>query len=179
MSAPLMPKATALWLIENTTLTFQQIADFCHLHVLEVQTIADGESHSPAVPFDPIVNQQLTLNEIQRCETDPNAKLTLSILKNPLPDRKKGRKYTPVSKRNERPDTIAWLLKNYPQLTDAQIMRLVGTTKKTIDSIRDRSHRNAQHIKPRCPVTLGICKQSELDAAAAEIAVKKAEEAKA
>lgn len=171
MTAPLMPKATALWLIDNTTLTFQQIAEFTGLHVLEIQTIADGESHVPVVPFDPIVNQQLTLEEIQRCEANPAASLVMLVTKNPLPDRKVGRKYTPVAKRSERPDAIAWILKNHPSLSVKQIMRLVGTTAKTVEAVKDRSHRNAANIKPRCPVVLGICKQSELDAALADAAV--------
>jgi hypothetical protein len=165
MTAPLMPKATALWLIENTMLTFKQIADFTGLHILEVQTIADGESHVPVVPFDPLINQQLTADEIKRCEEDEAAQLVLMIPKNPLPNRKVSRKYTPVSKRSERPDAIAWLLKNNPQLSIKQITRLVGTTVKTVESVKNRTHRNATHIKPRCPVVLGLCKQSELDAA--------------
>ena len=173
MTAPLMPKATALWLIENTTLTFQQIAEFCQLHVLEIQTIADGDSHIPVVPFDPLANQQLTLEEIRRCEADAAAHLKILTPKNPLPDRKKGRKYTPVSKRSERPDAIAWLLKNNPELSDKQIVSLLGTTARTVEAVRDKSHRNTAHIKPRCPVTLGICKQSELDAAVEEAKAKK------
>lgn len=165
MTAPLMPKATALWLIENTTLTFEQIAEFCHLHSLEVQTIADGDSNAPIVPFDPIVNQQLTAEEIKLCEGDSSRRLTMMSPKTHVPDRKKGRRYTPVSKRSERPDAIAWLLKNHPELSVKQIMKLIGTTAKTVDSIKNRTHRNSQTIKPRCPVVLGIIKQSELDAA--------------
>lgn len=165
MTAPLMPKATALWLIDNTMLTFKQIADFTNIHILEVQTIADAESYAPVVPFDPLVNQQLTAEEIKRCEEDTSAELVLMVPKNPLPNRKVARKYTPVSKRSERPDAIAWLLKNNPQLSVQQITRLVGTTVKTVDSVKNRTHRNATHIKPRCPVVLGLCKQSELDAA--------------
>ncbi len=169
MTAPLMPKATALWLIDNTTLTFEQIAEFAGVHILEVQTIADGESYVPVVPFDPIVNQQLTLEEIKRCEADSSAKLVILAPKNHLPERKASRKYTPLSKRSERPDAIAWLLKNNPQLTVKHITRLVGTTVKTVESVKDRTHRNSANIKPRCPVVLGICKQSELDAAMAEV----------
>ena len=163
MKTPLMPKATALWLIENTTLTFLQIAKFCDLHHLEIQTIADGESHSPGVPFDPIVNQQLTIEEIKRCEVNSEAELQMLIPKNPLPEKKKGRKYTPVSKRSERPDAIAWLLKNHPQLNIKQVVKLVGTTVNTVEAVKNKTHRNSQHIKPRCPVTLGLCKQTELD----------------
>lgn len=165
MNAPLMPKATALWLIDNTALTFQQIADFCGLHVLEIQTIADGESNAPSVPFNPIENQQLTVDEIKRCEANPSAKLQMMVSKHPVPERKTGRRYTPLSKRSERPDGIAWLLHNYPQLSDAQIIKLVGTTKATLDAVRNRTHRNSSQIKPRCPITLGLCKQSDLDAA--------------
>lgn len=175
MTAPLMPKATALWLIDNTMLTFGQIAEFCGVHILEVQTIADGESHTPIVPFDPIVNQQLTAEEIKRCEQDENATLQMMALKNPLPNRKAGRKYTPVSKRSEKPDAIAWVLKHHPQLSAKQIMKLIGTTVKTIEAIKDRSHRNAQTIKPRCPVVLGICKQIELDAALEKAAADKSQ----
>ncbi len=168
MAKLLMPKATALWLIENTTLTFQQIADFCNLHLLEIQTIADGESNTPVVPFDPISNEQLTLEEIQRCEKDPSAKLAMVILKDVLPERKKGRKYTPVAKRSERPDAIAWFLKHHSELSDNQITRLIGTTKAMIESVRNRTHRNAAYIKPRCPVTMGLCTQTDLDDAVAE-----------
>lgn len=175
MNTPLMPKATALWLIENTTLTFEQIAEFCGLHLLEIQTIADGESNVPIVPFDPIVNQQLTAEEIKRCETDNKARLTLMVPKSPLPERKKGRKYTPVAKRSERPDAIAWLIKNHPELLDRQIVILLGTTLKTVEAVRNRTHRNTAHIKPRCPVTLGICKQSELDQAVLEAQRHRAE----
>lgn len=173
MATPLMPKATALWLIENTTLTFQQIADFCGLHVLEIQTIADGESNAPSVPFSPIENQQLSHEEIKRCEADANMKLIILKNPNPLPDRRRGRRYTPLSKRAERPDGIAWLLHHYPQLGDQQIVKLVGTTRTTLESVRDRSHRNSANIKPRCPVTLGLCKQSELDTALNEADLQK------
>lgn len=167
MTAPLMPKATALWLIENTTLTFEQIAQFCHLHALEVQTIADGDANTPVVPFDPIANQQLTPAEIKRCEADTNATLSLMKPKVHVPERKAGRRYTPVSKRSERPDAIAWVLKHHPQLSMKQVMKLLGTTAKTVEAIKNRTHRNSQTIKPRCPVVLGICKQSDLDQALA------------
>lgn len=169
MAKLLMPKATALWLIENTTLTFQQIADFCSLHLLEVQTIADGESNSPVVPFDPVANEQLTAEEIARCEKDVNANLVMTVLKDVLPDRKKGRKYTPVAKRSERPDAIAWFLKHHPDLSDQQIMRLIGTTKATIDAVRNRTHRNSTYIKPRCPITMGLTTQTDLDEAVASV----------
>jgi hypothetical protein len=169
MSKPLMPKATALWLIENTALTFQQIADFCGLHVLEVQALADEESSLTIVPFDPLMNQQLTREEISRCEADSGAQLRLLIVQSPIPAKKKGHKYTPLAKRSERPDAIAWLLKNNPELTDKHIMSLLGTTKATIHAVKTRTHRNAAHIKPRCPVTMGLCTQTDLDRALAEV----------
>jgi hypothetical protein len=165
MTKPLMPKATALWLIENTALTFQQIADFCGLHLLEVQAIADGESSVPIVPFDPIVNQQLTADEIARGEKDPKVELKIMEAQVYIPLRKKLKKYTPVAKRSERPDAIAWLLKNHPELADIQITRLIGTTKATVTAVRNRTHRNSAHIKPRCPVTMGLCTQLDLDEA--------------
>jgi hypothetical protein len=168
MSKPLMPKATALWLVENTSLTFQQIADFCELHPLEIQAIADGDSNISIVSFDPINSQQLTLEEIQRCEKDPTERLKILPPKDPIPSRKKVKKYTPVSKRSERPDAIAWLLRNHPELNDLQITRLIGTTKTTIEAVRSRTHRNVAHIKPRCPVTMGICSQLDLDSAVEE-----------
>lgn len=161
-----MPKATAVWLIENTSLTFDQIADFCHIHQLEVRAIADGEAAVGMLGFDPISSGQLTLAEIHRCEADPKEKLHLtppvtaeSILG------KKGGRYTPVSKRQDRPDSIAWLLKFYPELTDLQICRLLGTTKGMIKSVRSRTHWNAANIKPHSPVQVGLCTQAELDQA--------------
>lgn len=165
MSMPLMPKATAVWLIENTALTFDQIALFCGLHPLEVRGIADGDVASGIKGMDPISSGQLSREEIERCQNDPTAILTLSESKRNIPEAKprKGAKYTPLSKRQERPDAISWLLRNHPELNDAQISRLVGTTKSTIDSIRDRSHWNATNIKPVDPVSLGLCSQTELD----------------
>jgi hypothetical protein len=164
MPTPLMPKATAVWLIENTKLTFDQIAEFCNIHPLEVQAIADGESSAGMVGFNPITSQQLTPEEIQRCETDPAARLNLTppITADSLLGKKKTR-YTPVSKRHDRPDAIAWLLKFHPTLTDSQICHLLGTTKPMIKSIRTRTHWNTNNIKPRSPVQLGLCTQSELD----------------
>lgn len=164
MTAPLMPKATAVWLIENTALTFGQIAKFCELHMLEVQNLADSEATHGMVGFDPIASGQLTLVEINRCEQDPNASLQISaaVSADSVLGKKRSR-YTPLAKRQERPDAIAWLLKYYPDLTDSQISKLVGTTKLTIDAVRNRSHWNAQNIKPRSPVQLGFCTQSELD----------------
>jgi hypothetical protein len=166
-AAPLMPKATAVWLIDNTKLTFEQIAEFCGLHKLQVQAIADGESEIGIVGMDPIVQtNQLSADEIKRCENDPRARL--KMLKSDLPQpvtRTKGPRYTPVSKRADRPDAIAYLIKTYPELIDAQIARLVGTTKDTIEKVRNRTHWNASNIKPHNPVLLGLCKQSDLDAA--------------
>ncbi|MCC7428575.1 MAG: DUF1013 domain-containing protein [Alphaproteobacteria bacterium] len=166
MTLPLMPKATAVWLIENTALTFQQIADFTGMHALEVQAIADGDVAAGIVGLDPVANGQLTREEIARCETDPAAHLRLAKSDVPVPQtRTKGARYTPVSKRNDRPDGIAWLLRHVPELTDAQIAKLIGSTKDTIKKVRDRSHWNSANIKPRDPVLLGLCSQSDLNAA--------------
>jgi hypothetical protein len=164
MTLPLMPKATAVWLIEKTALTFTQIADFCGMHPLEVQAIADGEVAQGIVGYDPVANSQLTLAEIHRCEADDSLRLRLLPTANPLPKRSKGARYTPVAKRNDRPDGIAFLLRNYPQLTDAQVGKLMGTTKDTIQKVRDRSHWNSANIKPRDPVILGLCTQTDLNA---------------
>jgi len=166
MGQILMPKATAVWLIENTTLTFQQIADFCGLHPLEVQSIADGEIAVGMVGYDPIASNQLTRDEIVRCEADPAAKLEQAQANVPRPaPRTKGPRYTPVARRQDRPDAIAWLVKSFPELSDGQISRLVGTTKPTINAVRERSHWNIQNIKPRDPVALGLCSREELSAA--------------
>jgi hypothetical protein len=158
-----MPKATAVWLIDNTVLTFEQIGDFCGLHALEIQGIADGEVAVGIVGLDPVGNGQLTSEELKRCETDNTARLHLSKSAVPIIRRPtKGARYTPVSKRQDRPDAIAWLLRNHPELTDSQVQKLLGTTKDTITKIRDRAHWNIQNIKPRDPVSLGICSQTEL-----------------
>ncbi len=172
MSTLLMPKATAVWLIENTALTFDQIALFCGLHPLEVRGIADGDVASGIKGLDPINNGQLSREEIERCQLDPTAILAIATSKRDIPEAKprKGAKYTPLSKRQERPDAIAWLLRNHPELNDAQISRLVGTTKSTIETVRDRSHWNMPNIKPVDPVSLGLCKQMELDAEVAKAA---------
>ncbi len=168
MQQPLMPKATAVWLIDKTSLTFDQIADFVGMHPLEVQAIADGEVAQGIIGYDPVANGQLTREEIARCEADPSARLKLAESTIQLPKlRSKGGRYTPVSKRNDRPDAIAWLLRHYPQLTDAQISKLLGTTKDTIAKVRDRTHWNSANIKPRDPVILGLCTQSDLNAAVA------------
>ncbi len=164
MTLPLMPKATAVWLIEKTALTFTQIADFCGMHPLEIQAIADGEVAQGIVGYDPVANSQLTAAEIARCEKDSEARLKLLPSTMPPPKRSRGARYTPVAKRNDRPDGIAFLLRNFPQLTEAQIGKLMGTTKDTIHKVRDRSHWNSANIKPRDPVILGLCSQTDLNA---------------
>ena len=163
MTLPLMPKATAVWLIEKTALSFEQIADFCGMHPLEVQAIADGEVAQGIVGYDPVANKQTTAEEIRRCEADSKARLKMLDAAIPGGRRTKGARYTPVAKRIDRPDAIAFMLRNYPQVQDAQIVKLLGTTKDTIQKVRDRSHWNSANIKPRDPVILGLCKQSDLN----------------
>jgi len=163
MTLPLMPKATAVWLIEKTALTFTQIADFCGMHPLEVQAIADGEVAQGIVGYDPVANSQVTMEDIRRCEADPNARLKLLPSAIPPQKRQRGARYTPVAKRNDRPDAIAFLLRNYPQLSEAAVGKLLGTTKDTIQKVRDRSHWNSANIKPRDPVILGLCSQTDLN----------------
>lgn len=165
-----MPKATAVWLIDNTTLSFRQIAEFCGLHPLAIQGMADGEVDQNIVGLDPVSNNQLTRAEIERCEKDPAANLALKETAIPIQRQKKGARYTPVSKRQDRPAAIAWILRHHPELTDAQIRRLLGTTKDTINKIRDRTHWNMTNIKPTDPVSLGICTQTELATLVAEAA---------
>jgi hypothetical protein len=167
MTLPLMPKATAVWLIDKTALTFTQIADFCGMHPLEVQAIADGEVAQGIVGYDPVANSQVTAAEIARCEKDPDARLKLSATTLPGPKRQRGARYTPVAKRNDRPDAIAFVLRNFPQLSEAQVGKLLGTTKDTIQKVRDRTHWNSANIKPRDPVILGLCTQTDLNAAVA------------
>ena len=163
MATPLMPKATAVWLVDNTSLTFEQIADFCGLHTLEVKGIADEEVAVGIVGLDPIGNGQLTQDEIDRCSADPQARLQILDMPVPLHRRPaKGARYTPVSKRQDRPDAISWLLRNHAELTDAQVQKLLGTTKTTINAVRERTHWNMTNIKPQDPVSLGICSQTEL-----------------
>ena len=177
MTKPLMAKATAVWLVDNTTLSFKQIADFCGMHELEVQGIADGDVAVGVKGFDPIANNQLTQDEIDRAEADPVHKLQLKF--NPASvgeEKRRGPRYTPLSKRQDRPAAILWLVKFHPELTDAQISKLVGTTKPTILSIRERTHWNIGTIQPIDPVALGLCKQSELDGAVQKAAAKKARE---
>ena len=163
MTMPLMPKATAVWLIEKTALTFTQIADFSGMHPLEIQAIADGEVAQGIVGYDPVANNQLTLAEISRCEADPEARLKLMPSTIALPKRSKAARYTPVAKRNDRPDAIIYLIRHYPQLSEAQIGKLLGTTKETIQKVRDRTHWNSSNIKPRDPVILGLCTQADLN----------------
>jgi uncharacterized protein len=161
-----MPKATAVWLVDNTSLTFEQIAQFCGLHVLEVKGIADGDVAHGIKGMDPISSGQLSREEIAAAEEDPSHRLKLSEPKVEVPEvkTKRGPRYTPVSRRQDRPNAILWLLKNHPELKDSQIMRLVGTTKPTILAIRDRSHWNSPHLVAQDPVALGLCSQIDLDA---------------
>jgi hypothetical protein len=164
-NAPLMPKATAVWLVENTSLTFEQIANFCKLHPLEVKGIADGEVAAGIKGHDPITSGQLTREEIAAAEADEKRQLQLAVSKVRLPEprRKRGARYTPLSRRQDRPNAILWLVRNHPELKDAQIMRLAGTTKTTLQAIRDRTHWNSAALTPTDPVTLGLCSQTDLD----------------
>lgn len=175
MNKPLMPKATAVWLVDNTTLSFKQIADFCGMHELEIQGIADGDVAAGVKGFDPVANNQLDQVEIDRGEKNPLHKLKLKF--NPASvgeEKRRGPRYTPLSKRQDRPAAILWLVKFHPELSDGQIGKLVGTTKPTIQSIRERTHWNIANIQPIDPVALGLCKQTELDAAVQQAARKKA-----
>lgn len=165
MDKPLMPKATAVWLVENTGLTFEQVADFCGLHVLEVKAIADGEVGAGVRGLDPIGAGTLTREELERCQKDPTARLQVAKSyadQIKVPKRKEPR-YTPLSKRQDRPDAIAWLLRNHPELSDQAICKLLGTTKNTVQQVRDRTHWKSSEIRPRDPVLLGLCQQIELD----------------
>jgi len=165
--APLMPKATAVWLLDNTALSFDQIAEFCKLHPLEVKAIADGDAAQGIKGMDPITTGQLTREQITEAEANPTISLKLTAAKVAIatPERggKKGPRYTPVSRRQDRPNAILWLVRNHPELKDSQIMRLVGTTKSTISAIRERTHWNAAALAPMDPVTLGLCSQTDLD----------------
>jgi hypothetical protein len=162
---PLMPKATAVWLVENTSLSFEQIAEFCGLHVLEVKGIADGDVAHGIKGLDPISSGQLTREEIKRAEEEPEHHLELAESKVDIPEvkTKPGPRYTPVSRRQDRPNAVLWLLRNHPELKDSQIMRLVGTTKPTITAIRDRTHWNSTNLTQQDPVALGLCSQLDLD----------------
>lgn len=161
----LMPKATAIWLVDNTSLSFRQIAEFCGLHELEVNAIADGEAAQGIKGVDPVLTGQLTREEIERAQADPAHKLKLADpkVRIPVTKKRKGPRYTPVSRRQDRPNAILWLVRNHPELKDAAIMRLVGTTKSTIAQIRERTHWNAANLQPMDPVTLGLCSQIDLD----------------
>ena len=165
MDRPLMPKATAVWLVDNTSLTFEQIADFCGLHALEVKGIADGEVGAGIRGLDPVAGGQLTREEIERCQQDPSARLKLArpVSGELKPAKRKEPRYTPLSKRQDRPDAIAWLLRHHPELTDQQICKLLGTTKSTVSAVRDRTHWKSAEIRPRDPVLLGLCSQVDLD----------------
>lgn len=163
MSAPLMPKATALWLLDNTTLTFNQIADFCRLHLLEVQALADEETGFGLQPFDPISAEQISAENLEACQKNPEEKLVLLSPHTHSSRALKKSRYTPLARRKERPDAIAWLLKFHPELADAQIIRLVRTTKATIESIRAGTHKSMEEINARNPVVLGLCSQENLD----------------
>ena len=166
MPLPLMPKATAVWLVDNTSLTFDQIAEFCGLHSLEVKGIADGEVAIGIQGRDPIVDGELIQDEIDRCTKDPTTRLNMAASSVPRPQaRTSGPKYTPVTKRQDRPNAIMWLLRYHSELSDAQVCRLVGTTKPTINSVRERTHWNMANLKPIDPVSLGMSTQMELDEA--------------
>ena len=166
MTAPLMPKATAVWLVENTTLTFKQIADFCELHELEIQAIADGDVSFNIIGLSPVDNNQLTLEEIKRCEADSSAKLVANVLeRNVKLKNTKAKKMLSPTQRSEKPSAILWIIKNCPEVIDAQICKLVGTTKPTIDAIRKGTHRDMVNIRPKNPVTIGLCSEKDLDKA--------------
>jgi hypothetical protein len=171
-----MPKATAVWLVDNTSMTFEQIADFCGLHPLEVKGIADGEVARDIRGADPIANGQLTREELSRAQSDPNYRMKAQKSRHAelLKPLKKGPRYTPVSRRQDRPDAIAWFVRNHPEITDSQVAKLLGTTKATIDQVRNRTHWNSANIKPVDPVTLGLVGQLELDAVVKVAAEKKA-----
>jgi uncharacterized protein len=174
----LMPKATAVWLVDNTSMTFEQIADFCNLHPLEVKGIADGEVARDIRGADPIANGQLTREELDKAQTEPTYRMKAQKSRHAelLKPVKKAPRYTPVSRRQDRPDAIAWFVRNHPEVTDAQIAKTLGTTKATIDQVRDRTHWNSANIKPVDPVTLGLVTQLELDALVKFAAEKKAKD---
>lgn len=176
MAQLLMPQATAVWLVDNTTLSFAQIADFCGMHPLEIQAVADGEAAINIVGQDPVTGGQLDAEEVARCEADPDARLKLRLREDlPQPKKIKSR-YTPVSKRQDKPDAIEFLVRRFPQLSDAQITRLVGTTKQTINAVREHTHKNSTNIVPKDPVLLGLCSRdllnTEIDKANAKVKAK-------
>ena len=164
MALPLMPKATAVWLVDNTALAFPQIAEFCGMHPLEVQGIADGEVATGIIGIDPVAAGQVTAEEIARCEKDPKAKLEFKAgAQKYLAKKSKGARYTPVARRADKPDAIAWLLKYHPEISDSAIIKLIGTTKNTIDAVRDRTHWNTPNLRTKDPVLLALCSQTHLD----------------
>lgn len=166
MTAPLMPKATAVWLVENTTLTFKQIADFCELHELEIQAIADGDVSFNIMGLNPLDNNQLTAEEIKRCEADPSAALVACELeRNVKLKNVKAKKMLSPSQRSDKPNAVLWIIKNCPEIIDAQICKLVGTTKPTIESIRNGTHRDMANIRAKNPVAIGLCTEKDLDKA--------------
>ena len=166
MTAPLMPRATAVWLVENTTLTFRQISDFCEIHELEIQAIADGDVSGNIMGLSPIDNNQLTWEEIHRCEADSTANLVANVLERNVKEKNaKAKKMLSPSQRNDKPSAIAWVIKNYPQLSDSQICKLIGTTKPTIEAIRNGTHRESANIRPKNPVIIGLTSEKELDEA--------------
>jgi hypothetical protein len=178
MTDILYPKATAVWMVDNTSLTFEQIADFCGLHPLEVNGIADGEVARDIRGADPIANGQLTREELDRAVADPKYRMRAQVSRHAelLKPMKKAPRYTPVSRRQDRPDAIAWFVRNHPEVTDAQISKVLGTTKATIDQVRNRTHWNSTNIKPVDPVSLGLCGQLELDALVSKAAERKSKE---
>ncbi len=181
MTAPLMPRATAVWLVENTTLTFRQIANFCELHELEIQAIADGDVSGNIMGLSPVDNDQLTMEEIHRCEADPKANLTLNEMERNVKARNlKAKKVLSPSQRQDKPNGIAWIIKNYPDLKDSQICKLIGTTKPTIEAIRNGTHRDMAIIRPKNPVTIGLCSEQDIEKAvlAAQKAAAKSEKPK-
>lgn len=169
MALPLMPKATAVWLIENTALTFEQIADFCGMHALEVQGIADGEVAQGIIGQDPVATGQLRQEDLERAEADPKERIFLNPdARKYISNKPKGSRYTPVARRQDKPEAIAWIIKHHPGIPDAQIVKLIGTTKSTINAVRNRTHWNITNIKPKDPVLLGLCTQTHLDQAIAK-----------
>jgi hypothetical protein len=170
-ATPLMPHATAAWLVDNTGLTFAQIAEFCGLHILEVQAIADETAGTKYTGRDPVRAHELSMDEIEKGQEDPAYRLQMTKGQDPI-RRTRGPRYTPVSKRQDKPDGIAWILRNHPEVSDGAISKLIGTTRNTINAIRDRSHWNSAAIVPKDPVTLGLCSQRELDALVARAAKK-------
>jgi hypothetical protein len=160
---PLMPKATAMWLIDNTSLTFEQIADFCGLHILEIQAIANGDMDGKMSGFDPIASSQLTVEEIKRCESDENSRLVLKESSFYEKINKLRPKYTPKAKRQDKPDAIAWIVKYYPDIPEADICKLIGTTKSTIRAIKSKINNHSAEMNPKNPISLGLCSEAELD----------------